>query len=1067
MNILHTISALALALMPLAPRAQTPQLHNPMMWADVPDPDVIRVDSTFYLVSTTMHLMPGGPVYQSKDLAHWTLASYLFPTLDNSPYCNLDGGTIYGCGQWATSLKYHEGTFYALFCTNDPVNGDSYIFSTKDPRQGWQLHSRIAHLHDPSLFFDDDGRVYVFHGSGHLTELQPDLKGIKEGGTDCQVIERDEEETALLEGSRVIKKDGKYYALMISWPEGKPRRQLCYRADNITGPYEKRVILEDNFAGFPYVGQGTIVDAPDGSWYGVIFQDRGAVGRVLTVEPCRWEDGWPILGDANGKVPATMALPVDNAGWRDEAESQPLVVDDDFSGEALKWQWQWNHNPIDDAWSLTERKGWLRLKTSKVVENLFAAPNTLSQRTEGPACEATVCLDISRMRDGDRAGFAAFNGHAAVLTIERNGKQYALTAQAQTVSLDGPQRTIARVDVEEWDRLALKEGKVWLRIHADFRLHRDKATLAYSLDGKAWHAIGREFQMRYDYTRLFMGTRLALFCYATKAKGGCVDVDFFDYKKETAHFSYFKYEGNDTRFDKPIDRSSQYFNPILAGFYPDPAICRKGDTYYLVNSSFAFFPGVPLFESKDLANWTQVGHVLDRPSQLPLEGQGVSGGIFAPDIKYCERNKTFYMLTTNVGRGNFFVKSKDPAKGWGEPIYLPQIDGIDPSFCFDDKAGRAFIVHNAPVMGGDDYEGQRVIRIMEFDIKGDSIIGQPKEIVRGGTHVEAKPIWIEGPHLYRIGKYYYLMCAEGGTGDWHSEVIFRASAKADITQKEAWEECPHNPILTQRTGLDPNRPDIVTSTGHADLVQTPGGDWYAVFLGCRAYDGPYYNTGRDTYLLPVTWRDGWPTILEGGVAVPTVATATHKLGTPAAWPTTGNFGYTDRFDSPTLSPRWLALRNPSAFYTVGQGLDIAPKAVSIAERQSPSALFARQQHEHFTAETSVSFDPATDNDLAGFTLLQNEEYNFVFGVTRLGGKPAITLTRSEKSTATIASALIDGTSDIRLKIVGRGRYYDFLYATPGAPWQVLAKGVDAVNLSTARSGGFIGACIGLYATSKK
>lgn len=530
MNIRHFIISFAAAFS-LTAMAQMPQMRNPMLWADVPDPDVIRVDSTFYLVSTTMHLMPGGPVYQSKDLANWTLASYMFPRLDNSPYCSLDGGSIYGCGQWATSLRYHDGTFYALFCTNDPVNADSYVFATKDPSKGWELHSRIPHFHDPSLFFDDDGRAYVFHGSGTLTELQPDLKGIKEGGINQQIIVRDEEETALLEGSRVIKKDGKYYALMISWPQGKPRRQLCYRADSITGPYEKRVILEDNFAGFPYVGQGTIVDAPDGRWYGVIFQDRGAVGRVLTLEPCRWEDGWPMLGDANGKIPETMPIPVDNAAWRTEAAKEPLVTSDDFSGKTLRGQWQWNHNPVDNAWSLTDRKGWLRLKTSKVTDNLFAAPNTLSQRTEGPTCEGTVCIDISKMRDGDRAGFAAFNGDAAVLTVERNGKQWVLTASGQSVRLDGPKRIITKVDVDEWERVALTKGKVWLRVMTDFRLNRDKATLAYSTDGKRWTPIGREYQLRYDYTRVFMGTRLALFCYATKANGGYVDVDYFNYKK--------------------------------------------------------------------------------------------------------------------------------------------------------------------------------------------------------------------------------------------------------------------------------------------------------------------------------------------------------------------------------------------------------------------------------------------------------------------------------------------------------------------------------------------------------
>jgi xylan 1,4-beta-xylosidase len=333
---------------------------------------------------------------------------------------------------------------------------------------------------------------------------------------------------------------------------------------------------------------------------------------------------------------------------------------------------------------------------------------------------------------------------------------------------------------------------------------------------------------------------------------------------QTATFSYFNYVGNDNRFDKKIDNARQYFNPILAGFYPDPSVCRKGDTYYLVNSSFSFFPGVPIFTSKDLVNWKQLGNVLDRESQLPLTHQRVSGGIYAPDITYNKNNQTFYMITTNVGAGNFFVKTKYPAKGWSEPIYLHKINGIDPSMFFD-QDGKGYIVHNAPVMGKADYEGQRAIRIFRFDVKGDSIIGEPTEIVRGGTHVTEKPIWIEGPHLFRVGKFYYLMCAEGGTGSMHSEVIFRAK-----NPMGPWEEFSGNPILTQRSGLDPAREDIVTSTGHADLVQAPRGDWWAVFLGCRPYEDDFYNTGRDTYLLPVTWKDGWPTILEKGKVMPTV-----------------------------------------------------------------------------------------------------------------------------------------------------------------------------------------------------
>ena len=541
-------------------------------------------------------------------------------------------------------------------------------------------------------------------------------------------------------------------------------------------------------------------------------------------------------------------------------------------------------------------------------------------------------------------------------------------------------------------------------------------------------------------------------------------------RAQDARFSHFTYTGSDARFEKPYDPACQFLNPILAGYYPDPSVCRVGDTYYLVNSSFAFFPGVPIFESHDLLHWTQIGHVLDRPSQLPLGDQGVSGGIFAPDIKYNPHNKTFYMVTTNVGTGNFFVKTTDPHKGWSEPIRLPQVQGIDPSFFFD-KDGTAYIVHNAAVEGGADYEGQTAIRILRFDTRGDSIVGSYSQIVRGGTHVEARPIWIEGPHLYRIGKYYYLMCAEGGTGDWHSEVIFRAPLKADITKAESWEECPHNPILTQRTGLSADRPDMVTSTGHADLVQAADGSWWAVFLGCRPYEGPFYNTGRDTYMLPVTWSDGWPQILPPATPVPTVVDVTpHSPLTTHPSPLTGNFTFTDRFDTPQLNHRWIFLRNPEMqrYDWSGPGLTIHPTPSDISQRKPLSALFYRQQHTDFTAETTVDFTPRSAKDVAGLALLQNEQYNFVLGKTLLDGRPAVTLTRTERETVLVASAFLTANAPLRLLVEGHGRYYTFCYAQGDEDsWHTLAAGVDAVNLSTSRAGGFIGTCIGLYATAQE
>ncbi len=536
---------------------------------------------------------------------------------------------------------------------------------------------------------------------------------------------------------------------------------------------------------------------------------------------------------------------------------------------------------------------------------------------------------------------------------------------------------------------------------------------------------------------------------------------------QTAQFGYFKYSGNDARFSTTIDKTHQYYNPVLAGFYPDPSVCRVGDTYYLVNSSFTFFPGVPLSTSKDLVNWTPAGHVLDRPSQVPLKGQHVSGGIYAPAISYNKKNKTFYMITTNVGAGNFYVKTKDPSKGWSEPIYLRKIDGIDPAFFFDDN-GKGYIVHNAPVVGKADYEGQRAIRCFEFDVKGDSIKGDFKEILRGGTHVQKNPIWIEGPHMFKKDKYYYLMCAEGGTGAWHSEVILRSK-----NPMGPWEECPNNPILTQRTGLDKNRPNPVSSAGHADLVEDGKGNWWAVFLACRPYEDDMYNTGRDTYLLPVTWKDGWPEILAKNTPISPVG---EKPGLKPAEKNefSGNFSYTDNFDTTgektalkDLNPRWMFLRDPKDCYKVENGkltLNLLPG--NIYKREPLSAIWARQQHGTFTAETSLDFTPRNDKDIAGIALLQKEDYNFVLGKTMKDGKLMLTLTRTEKNKALIASAAIKpGT--LRLKVEGHDRYYDFYYAEAGGTWQLLAKGVDASNLSTQKSGGFLGACIGLYASSDK
>ena len=363
----------------------------------------------------------------------------------------------------------------------------------------------MKHFHDASLFFDDDGRVYVFSGTGALTELEPDLSGVKEGGVNMTLQVRDEEEKGLLEGSRVIKHDGKYYLLMISWPNGGKRRQLCYRADKITGPYEKKVILCDNFAGFPYVGQGTIVDDAKGNWYGVIFQDRGGVGRVLTLSPCHWIDGWPILGevlDSNiGTMKWTGAMPFQ------ADEKLSIQRSDDFDENRLLPQWQWNHQPRKGFFSLTERPGWLRLKAYRPLEpnQLLKAGNTLTQRTFRKQDNVVVV----KMDNGQKAGLCHFSSPHSAIGVTKEGGICYLEFRENGKITKGMQ---------------VSSKHIWFS--SQWGLD-GKSRYAYSLDGDNFLPFGTPYQMAWGN---YKGDRIGMYCFNDNSESGFVDVDYFHYR---------------------------------------------------------------------------------------------------------------------------------------------------------------------------------------------------------------------------------------------------------------------------------------------------------------------------------------------------------------------------------------------------------------------------------------------------------------------------------------------------------------------------------------------------------
>ncbi len=532
----------------------------------------------------------------------------------------------------------------------------------------------------------------------------------------------------------------------------------------------------------------------------------------------------------------------------------------------------------------------------------------------------------------------------------------------------------------------------------------------------------------------------------------------------SALFDNFVYEGKDSFYiENPLQEEDMAYNPLIPGWYSDPSICTngKGD-YFLVTSTFSYYPGVPIFHSRDLLNWKQVGNVLDRPSQLVnLDRQHVSGGIFAPAIEYNPHNETYYMVTTNVGAGNFLVKTKDPFGDWSDPILLPQVQGIDPSIFFDDD-GRAYIVNNddAPDYKPE-YDGHRTIRIVEYDVENDCTIGERRIIVDKGVHPEDKPIWIEGPHLYKINGMYYLMAAEGGTAEDHSEVIFRSG---DVMGPYvAWER---NPILTQRH-LDPARPDPVTCAGHADIIQDGDGQWWAVFLACRPFEDGYENLGRETFMLPVRWsEDGFPIITEGVEQVS--LTVSHPGVARGKDVTFGNFMVTDDFNADTLSYDWLTLRGPAdGRFSLSERrgyLRLECSGVRVEQRSVPSAVFRRIQHHCFSASTRMYFSFENDSQAAGMLLFKDETHFYFLCVRLLDGAPHVCVEKSGSESQLIAAAPLDGKcSFVELRIESSGSVFDFYFAPDGKNESLLAGNLPARYLSTAEAGGFTGTTIGLYA----
>lgn len=503
---------------------------NPITKLDYPDPDVIRVEDTYYMVSTTMHFMPGGEILRSYDLVNWEHAAYVYDVLDSTPGQKLEGEEhIYGKGMWAASIRYHKGLFYVCFVAND--TGKTYLYTSAQIDGPWKKSIIEGFYHDCSLLFDEDDRVYIAYGNKyiHLLELNDELTGPKEGGLN-RVVVSDEGHPGLgYEGTHFYKINGKYYLFFIHSLRNEWKRvEACFVADSLEGEFVGGDVLNDDMGYCNQgVAQGGIVDTPDGNWYAILFQDRGAVGRLPVLLPITWQQDYPVFG-VDGKVPESFEVTNTRPGYK----YKPLVQSDDFKGGGdsfgFKDCWQFNHEPDLSLVTGDMSAGTVEIKTDKLCKNVTQARNTLTQRMLFPSCSGEITVDGSKLKDGDFAGLCALQGcYGMVALNKKDGKLYVVMQNrpADNSSLQG-----MATDTDEGilqEIIEINTSVVRFRIEADFMQMKDEAKFYYDF-GNGFKPIGvvQKLYFKLDH---FTGCRFGLFVYSTKETGGSAVFSDFVY----------------------------------------------------------------------------------------------------------------------------------------------------------------------------------------------------------------------------------------------------------------------------------------------------------------------------------------------------------------------------------------------------------------------------------------------------------------------------------------------------------------------------------------------------------
>ncbi len=904
---------------------------NPILYSDLSDPDAIRVGSDYYMTASSFCNAPGLPILHSKDLVNWELINYALPRLPDKRYDR----PVHGCGVWAPSIRFHDGLFFICFPMPDE---GIYMITAPDPYGEWSEPVNIypgAGRIDPCPFWDDDGKAYLVYGVAksrigyksviYIREMRPDGMGLT--GEPVKVFDGNENDQHTIEGPKLYKRNGKYY---IFAPAGgvKSGWQTVLRSDHIYGPYEYKVVMRQGDTAVNGPHQGAWVDTVTGEDWFIHFQDVYAAGRITHLQPMRWENDWPIIGkavpEADYGVPVTRYKKPD-AG-NDPAGMAEIQTSDDFSKDRIGLQWQWNANPGRDAYLL--KGGKLILNAVKKEGAYGDMPDILLQKWPAPEFCCVTKIRLSGLTQGDEAGVISMGMEYGLVTFSKGdgavdvkavkGRQIfgRILAEDTEEEVVFDAKLPADTDTVYVKYLVEDKGKRKLPSE-DILFPDEEISILFSTDG-------------IDYTPAlkmnavpgrWVGVKNGVFCASDRdGSSGYAEVLSVIY-----------------------DRI--YHNPVKRGFFPDPSVVRVGRDFYMVNSSFQYFPAIPISHSTDMVHWEIIGHALTDADELDISDIRDSHGIWAPDIEY--DNGRFVIMATlrlngdgkrgnNVLRRQLMVSSDKPEGPYSKPAWL-EVDSIDPSLFVDDD-GKHYMVISPGIC------------LVPLSDDCSRITGEVTEVWPGTG--ERCP---EGPHLIRKGEYYYAILAEGGTGYGHGINVARSK---DLFGP--YEPSPYNPLLRQ---TDPDAP--LQRCGHGKLIEDPNGEWWVYYLCGRPNNGKHTTIGRETALEPVRWLDdGWFVINDRkGPSVVNIAPRLQEMRT-AGWER-------DDFDKEELNLNWEFVRTPAGgSYSLTERpgwLRIWTRDGQLSEIRAKNTLLRREQALCYTAKTRLEFYPEKNGEQAGLT----------------------------------------------------------------------------------------------------